>query len=288
MDVESVSDELYGLALDEFVSTRTDRERQARSLGDKALAARIHRLPKPTLVAWLANQLARQGADELRPLLDLGVALREATATLSGDQLRELSRQQRQLVHALVQQARRLASAEGRKVSENTARGLEDTLRAAIADPDAADALANGRLTAAMQNSGFGALAGGGGEPVSANKPSPGLAQSATTSKDVLEHRERAKDGVAKARSAVEKAVAASQDALDRLEAADQAVAESSSRVERARRHLDEALGAQSAAQEDQRRALAAAERAGRGANDANDARQRQADAHERYDRSAR
>jgi hypothetical protein len=70
------------------------------------LAAQIHQLTKPNLVAWLANQLARERADEIRPLLELGVALREATATLSGQQLRELSRQQRQLVYALVQQAR--------------------------------------------------------------------------------------------------------------------------------------------------------------------------------------
>jgi hypothetical protein len=45
--------------------------------------------------------------------------LREATATRSGEQLRELSRHQRQLVYALVQQARRLANAAGRKVSED-------------------------------------------------------------------------------------------------------------------------------------------------------------------------
>jgi hypothetical protein len=155
VDVESVSDELYGLPLDDFTPARNEREKQAKAAGEKDLAAQIHQLTKPNLVAWLANQLARERVDEIRPLLELGAALREATATLSGQQLRELSRQQRQLVYALVQQARRLANAAGRKVSEDTARGLEDTLRAALVDPHAAEALVAGRLTEGMQNSGF-------------------------------------------------------------------------------------------------------------------------------------
>ena len=113
VDVESVCDELYGLPLDQFTSTRTVREKQAGSAGDKEVAAQIHRLVKPNLVAWLSNQLVRECAGEIRPLLELGADLREATATSSGEQLRELSRQQRQLVHALVQQAGRLANAAG-------------------------------------------------------------------------------------------------------------------------------------------------------------------------------
>ena len=57
MDIESVCDELYGLALDEFTPTRTDREKQAKSAGDNDLAAQIHQLAKPNLLAWPANQL---------------------------------------------------------------------------------------------------------------------------------------------------------------------------------------------------------------------------------------
>lgn len=283
MDVESVSDELYGLPLEEFTSTRTDRERRAKAAGDKDLAAQIRQLAKPNQVAWLANQLAREHADEIRPLLELGAGLREATATLSGEQLRELSRQQRQLVHALVQQARRLASAAGRKVSEDTARGLEDTLRAALADPDAADALAAGRLTEGMQNSGFGGLAREDRGPArSASEPTG--AASSPAGPGTVERRERAQHDVDQAKSAVDDAVRARQETHDLLEATNQTVADIASQVERLRRGLDEALKAQSKAAKDQERAQSEYDRADQGARHA---QRRLADAAERYDRLA-
>lgn len=45
---------------DEFIPTRSVREKQARSDGDKDAAAQIHELAKPNLVGWLANQLVRE------------------------------------------------------------------------------------------------------------------------------------------------------------------------------------------------------------------------------------
>ena len=282
VDVESVSDELYGLPLDDFTSARNDREKQAKAAGEKDLAAQVHRLRKPNLVAWLANQLARERADEIRPLLELGAALREATATLSGQQLLELSRQQRQVVHALVQQARRLANAAGRKVSEDTARGLEDTLRAALVDPDAAEALAAGRLTEGMQNSGFGGLASGDEPARSTKEPTAVAARSATARQCAQEQRNRAEYDVEQATSAANKAITARQETYAQLEAADQAVAETGGRVERVRQELKEALQAQSKVQKDQARAQAAFDRADR---EAQDARQRLADSTDRLDR---
>lgn len=255
VDFESVADELYRLPLDEFTPTRGEREKQARSAGDKEMAAQIRQLAKPNLVAWLANQLARECADEIRPLLELGEGLREATATLSGEALRELSRQQRQLIAALVKQARRLANAAGRKVSEDTARSLEDTLRAALVDPDAAEALTAGRLTQGMQNIGFGSPTGwvapsrgpSAKEPTAAHAPSPAARQS------TLE-----------AKSAADEADAARADSLVLLAAADQAVADTGARVERVRRELEEALQGQSSAEKDQAQAQVAFDRAAR------------------------
>lgn len=282
VDVESVSDELYGLPLDEFTSARNDREKEAKAADERDLAGQIHQLTKPNLVAWLANQLARERADEIRPLLELGAALREATATLSGQQLRELSRQQRQLIYALVQQARRLANAAGRKVSEDTARGLEDTLRAALVDPHAAEALAAGRLTEGMQNSGFGSLAGRDEPARSAKEPTTDAARSQTARQRAQEQRKRAEFDVEQGTSAANKAITARQETYAQLEAADQTVAETGGRVERVRQELEEALQAQSRAQRDQARAQAAFDRADR---DAQDAQQRLADSTDRLDR---
>jgi hypothetical protein len=259
VDVESISEELYGLPLDEFIPTRSVREKQARSDGDKDAAAQIHELAKPNLVAWLANQLVRERGDEIRPLLELGAGLREATSTLSGEQLRELSRQQRKLVYALLQQARRLANATGRKVSADTARGLEDTLRAALADQDAADALAAGRLTGGMQNSGFGIHSGPDQRPVrSAKRSTAATAASQTTRQHTSEQRKRAEHDVDGARSAADEAITGRQETHDQLEAEERTVTEAGVLVEQVRRELSEALEAQSRAESDLRRARAA------------------------------
>jgi hypothetical protein len=279
VDIESVSEELYRLPLDEFIPTRTDHEKQARSAGDKDLAAQIHRLAKPNVVAWLANQLAREHTDEIRFLLQLGPALREATASGSGQQLRELSRQQSKVVYAVVEQARKLASAAGQKVSQDTARALEDTLRAALADPDAADALAAGRLTEGMQNSGFGSGTSGfgsatslGGRPAGTGRlpaakapdaapATAAAAQVPAAAEATSESLKAADHEVAQAKSSLEEASAGRQERQEQLEVAAQTLAETADRIEQARKELDDALQAQSRAQEDQLAAQAAFDR---------------------------
>lgn len=156
MDLDLVADELYELGPEEFTAARDARAREARKAGERETAAAIGALRKPTVVAWLANQLSRRHPEQVGPLLDLGAALREATASLSGPELRQLSRQRHQLVHALAQQARALGEEAGHRVSESTVRGLEETLNAALSDPAGAELLAAGRLTEGLQHSGFG------------------------------------------------------------------------------------------------------------------------------------
>jgi hypothetical protein len=153
--VVAAKSELYGLPLGQFTAVRAERAKQARADGDRDAAAMIAKLPKPNVVAWLANQLARQHPDGLRPLLELGVALRQATADLDAARLGDLSRQQRQVVSALTGQARELAGEAGQAVSDTTVRGLEDTLHAALADEQAAEDLVRGQLAAGLSRSGF-------------------------------------------------------------------------------------------------------------------------------------
>ncbi len=153
--VEAAAADLYGMPPDEFTAARNARAKQVRTDGDKDAAAAIAKLAKPNVVAWLANQLVREHRDELGPLLEVGAAMREATAALNADQLRQLSRQQRQIVQGLVQQARELARAAGQAVSDGTARGLEETLHAALADERAAEELSKGTLSAGLSRSGF-------------------------------------------------------------------------------------------------------------------------------------
>jgi hypothetical protein len=157
VDLDGVAEQLYALAPGEFTATRNACAKQAKADGEPELAAAIQRLAKPSAAAGLANLLVRERPDEITPLLDLGEALRAATAAMSGDRLRDLGRQQHRLIQALVRQARQLATAAGRVVSPDVARSLEETLHAALVDEAAAEQLRSGRLTEALRRSGFAA-----------------------------------------------------------------------------------------------------------------------------------
>ncbi len=150
-DVEDAADELYGLHPDHFVPRRTELVKAARAAKDKDAATAIGALRKPSLGAWLANVLARESPDEVAALEELGASLRSAQEELSGDALRTLTRQRRELVGALVARARRLARADGVGVGDSVARDLENTIAAALADDGAARAFAAGRLTTALE-----------------------------------------------------------------------------------------------------------------------------------------
>jgi hypothetical protein len=155
VDADEVADELYVLPPEQFTAARNARAKEAKAAGDKEAAARIAALRKPTVLAWLVNLLVRELPDEIGGFLDLGEALREATATLSGPELRELSGQRHRLVQALVRQARELARQAGYRITEDVARGLEETLAAALTDPAVAEQLRAGRLTSGMTATGF-------------------------------------------------------------------------------------------------------------------------------------
>ncbi|MEV0270455.1 hypothetical protein AB0H43_16865 [Hamadaea sp. NPDC050747] len=151
------ADDLYGLPQAEFTAARDAAAREAKAAGDKLLAARIARLRKPNAVAWLANQLVRQRREAVEQLVDLGDELRAATAQLDGERLRRLSTRQHEVVADLVRQARELSD---RPVTDATERGLEQTLRSALADPAAAEELLAGHLAEGLSRIGFTSLLG--------------------------------------------------------------------------------------------------------------------------------
>ena len=155
MDADEIADELYALPPEQFTAARNAHAREAKAAGDRETSARIAALRKSTVLAWLVNLLVRELPDEVGGFLDLGDSLREATATLSGPELRQLSGQRHRLVQALVRQARELARQAGYRITEDVARGLEETLAAALTDPAVAEQLRAGRLTSGMTATGF-------------------------------------------------------------------------------------------------------------------------------------
>jgi hypothetical protein len=156
-----VADELYGLAPEEFTAARNARAKAAQAGGDRDLAEAIKGLARPSAAAWLANQLVRRDPEALEPLLELGTALRDASARLDGAEMRSLSRQQPKVVANLVKRATAIGREAGKAVSAGTEHDLEDTLRAAVADADAAEQLLSGCLANGLQHNGFGLVAAG-------------------------------------------------------------------------------------------------------------------------------
>ena len=286
---DDIADELYGLAPEEFTAARTQFEKDAKSAGDREVAARIHALAKPTVTAWLANQLVRAHRDEVESLLELGAGLRDATRNLAGDQLRALSRQRNELVSALVQQARALAADAGRSVSEDAARALADTLHAALADEDAASLVVAGRLTDGLQSSefgtGFGPELGGGASNVVPLRR-PGVVVDPTVApvrESGDEQRRRAEQELADAERALADATAVRDEAAAQSTDADSAAAAAHELVEQLRQQLEDATAAASAAdrtRREQAAALQQAERIARGAE------RRRDEAQARRDRS--
>jgi hypothetical protein len=156
VELDEVADELYEVPPEEFIALRTTRQDEAKAEGDKALAKEIGALPKPSTAAWACNLLVRSQRAEIEGLVELGGLLREAQENLAGDQLRALSAQRGQLISALTRQAAALARGRGRPVSTSVADQVEETLRAAMADPEAGEALLTGRITASMSYNGLG------------------------------------------------------------------------------------------------------------------------------------
>lgn len=160
MDVAEVADELYGLPPEEFTAARNERAKTYRSGGDRELGAQIAALRKPSTAAWVVNQLARHRRAELDQLIELGATMREAHLDLKAERLRALSDQRHQVIAALAGAGRALAAEQGHAVSETVVKELEQTLEAALADPDAAQAVGSGHLLTALSYAGLG---GGGG-----------------------------------------------------------------------------------------------------------------------------
>ncbi|MFF5340409.1 hypothetical protein ACFY4H_06795 [Streptomyces althioticus] len=145
-DVEAVLDELYALPPSEFVARREERAARARTRRRAEDARRIHAARRPTLAGWAANLLRRSRPDEAERFLELGRALREAYASLDPSGLKELSAQRRRIVSEMSRQAAALAREAGHPLSDAVQRDVETTLRAVLADQEAATVWEAGRV----------------------------------------------------------------------------------------------------------------------------------------------
>jgi hypothetical protein len=159
-----IAAELYAGPVEDFVASRNAR---AAAVTDDALAEQIRALRKPSIAAWIVNVFARERAADLGGALQLAQELREAQGELDAPALAQLGRQRRALTDRLADDAVTLARARGGRATPSTVEAVRQTIAAAFFDPDAALAVASGRLTRELTPSSafpldVGAAVGGG------------------------------------------------------------------------------------------------------------------------------
>jgi vacuolar-type H+-ATPase subunit I/STV1 len=154
-ELTSIADRLYAGPADAFTDARNAA---ARDCGDKALAARIKQLKKPSVAAWAVNLLVRRESGQIDSVLELGESLRAAAEALDGDELRALTRQRRQLTTALATSARSLAGESGARLTGPVVEQVERMLNAAMLDPVAARVVRTGRVLIAFASTGVSEL----------------------------------------------------------------------------------------------------------------------------------
>jgi len=241
--VEAVLDELYTTPPADFVARRETLAVAAKTAGGLDNARRIRAARRPTLAAWAANLLLRTQPEESRHFLELGRALREAYKALDADVLKDLSAQRRRVVSALSRQAAQLASEAGHQLSQPVQQDLEATLRAVLADPDAADQWAGGRLVNALTppSEFHPGSAPAAEKPGTRNRPappSPSASRRRASNDELAERRRARQEQLARAREAAEAAEQRLRDERARQADVDAELQRARERTEQARRRM--------------------------------------------------
>lgn len=180
MTLADAVQQLYRTPPARFVAARDALAAETAGRGDAELAARIRRLRRPAPAAWLVDVLARDGG--LDALAELGERFRAAQAEGDRAALAELAAERKTALAALATEARRVAHEAGVSLPATALSGLDETLRAVVADEAAADAARSGALVRPLAADGLepadldGALAG---DESSSPRPRPRSAEAA-------------------------------------------------------------------------------------------------------------
>lgn len=156
--------DLYALPLDEFTGARNARAKELADGGDKAAAAEVRALKKPSVPAWAVDQVARAHPKELEELFDAGEQLRDAQKKLmrSGDSapVREAQTAERKAVKVLVDRGRTILAEAGYTPTESTLERVADTFYATTVDDEGREHVRKGTLVKELKRAGFGDVGG--------------------------------------------------------------------------------------------------------------------------------
>ena len=280
------------MPLPEFTAARNALATKLKQTGDNDAANRVKTLAKPSISAWVANQLYWRNRKAFDRLLSAGDEFRKAQmAQLSGKaaDLRPSLDARREALAELSKDAAATLRDAGHPASPDTMRRITTTLEALATYGEQPDAPRPGRLTSDVDPPGFEALAAlvpRGGDRVGHRHAAPRVIpfgpkpEAAPRSNDgagagsrrEAERRARraearaalreANRNLADARKTAERARTAMKHAAARAKSAEKAKADLESRIEKATADLE-------AARQEARRVAAQAEEAAQAVDDA-------------------
>jgi hypothetical protein len=225
-------DDLYGLPLERFTAERNALAKRLGQEGQRAEAAEVSKLRKPSAAAWAVNQLARTQRRGIDGLLKAGDRLVSAQAGLltgrdDPSALRDAVEAERSAVDELVERARGLLNASGIELSAAQLDRVRETLHAAALDEAARAQVRGGCLVRELRHVGLGSFAGRPAGPSRAARADEKRRREAEARRAAAERRQEAEarlrdaEGVLDAaREAYDRAVSErdqAQRALDKL-----------------------------------------------------------------------
>lgn len=154
--VRAAASRVYAEAPADFIATRTALVKDAKAAGATAAAQEIGALRKPSVAAWLLNQVAHTQHPVLAELADLGARLRQATSTLDAGAITSLRSARDTVLADLVRAVRQVADDQGQSISASVEAEVRDTGIAALADEAAEEVIRSGTMTRALAYAGFG------------------------------------------------------------------------------------------------------------------------------------
>jgi hypothetical protein len=224
-------DALFKLPLGEFTPARNALAARLKKAGKQALADEVKALPKPSVPAWVVNQIYWRHREPFDCLIEAGERFRDSGG------MREHIEARRNAQAALVPIAADILHDAGYSDARNMLRRVTTTLEALSTYGSLPDAPRAGRLTAELEPPGFDLLAGL--RPRAGKKPKPAA-------------RKNSRDAGRRGEKDRERAAAAAKAALRDME---QAVRTARSHVKRSAAVLETAV--KRAKQSDRRRAVA-------------------------------
>jgi hypothetical protein len=263
-------DALFKLPLGEFTAARNALAAELKKAGRQAEATEVKALAKPSVPAWVVNQLYWRHREPFERLMEAGDRLRRAQASQpASNSGREAIVARREAVTALAAIAADILREGNHGAARDLLRRVTSTLEALSSYGSPPDAPVAGRLTDHLEPAGFEAVAdlfSGSAPPVREGRPRAGSKRTELVRRS---DEKDAKDSAAAARASVrdaERALSAARKQVERTTAKSDAAAKRAkgSEVQRAQieKRLVQAVKEADAARHDADEAAATAKEA--------------------------